>query len=223
VVYGTPYQLPEANEAAGESAGASTGTLTLTMVDQNKLNPSGIPVNLSGAVVGVHKSDDRGKLSFKAKPGQYSAQALVGCSGPLIVDYGGGGSGYLVAGQAVSGTIPVAWRHAIAPADAASPSAGPNWPIGETIDIVFDVYDRCRNDFARSATFSTWAFRTSSNLEVIGSPSMRSDERAKSLVRVRCNSSGEPTLIAYDTKNRLDEVDMIKALLMEGKFMCGGQ
>jgi hypothetical protein len=225
--YGGAFdELPEAtagptSEAQkGGGAAASTGTLTLTLVDHNKLNPSGIPVKMSGVVQGVYRSDSQGKLSFHADPGQFSAQVLAGCTGPVIVEYGGGGGGYLVAGQKVNATINVAWRHLVAPADAAYPSKGPNWPVGETIAITYDLYDRCNNDKARNAEFPTWSFRTSPNLEVIGKPSLSSNSNAQSDLSVRCKSGGDVALVAVDTKNPTDEVDMIRAMLFEGKFQC---
>jgi hypothetical protein len=171
-------------------------------------------------VRGIYRSDGNGKFSFTADPGEYSAQVIAGCTGPLIVEYGGGGGGYLVAGQTVSARIHVTWKHLVAPADAAFPSKGPDWPVGETIVITFDLYDRCNDDRARNAAFPTWSFRTSPNLEVVGKPSLRSNANGQSDVSIRCKSPGDVTLVAFDTKNPTDEVDMIKAILFEGKFRC---
>jgi hypothetical protein len=218
--------LPEATEGAdpaekGGGPAPSTGTLVLTLVDHNKLNPSGIPVKMSGVIQGLYRSDSQGKLSFQASPGQFSAQVMAGCTGPLIVEYGGGGGGYLVAGQKVNATINVAWKHLVAPADAAYPSKGPNWPIGETIGITFDLYDRCNDDKARNAEFPTWSFRPSPNVEVVGKPSLRSNSNGQSELSVRCKSGGDVALVAFDTKNPTDEVDMVRAMLFEGKFRCG--
>ena len=225
--YGLEFEDPKAAGApvasgtdVTEGAGSPAARLVITLVDQNKLHPSDIPANLTGVIKGVYKSDKDGKLSFKAKAGQYTLQVIAGCSGPVIVDYGGGGSGHLVAGQTASGTIQVSWRHTIAPGEAAFPSQGPVWPVGETIDITYDVIDRCANDKASNATFPTWQFKTSSNLELVGTPLLQSDGRSQSLVKVRCRAPGTPTLIALDSKNPTDEIDVIKVIVGEGRFSC---
>jgi hypothetical protein len=153
-------------------------------------------------------------VRFEALPGNYQFEIVAGCTDRLIVEAGGRGHGTIFGGTAASGKLPVKWKHRTVPAIGAYPSKYPDWYIGESIDVYYDVLDRCRNDKAPGGSYPAWAFRTSDNLEIIGTPRLVADEKAQGLVNVRCTRAGEASLVAFDSKNSPDEFDLIRYMIV---------
>lgn len=206
---------------AGErAADKSKGVLTLTLQDQNDRGAEGIPVRVIGGLGTILWSDKDGRVRIEAAPGNYQFEIIAGCTDRLIVEAGGRGHGGVVAGTEVSGKLPVTWKHRIVPAIGAYPSQYPDWYIGQTIDVYYDVLDRCRDDKAPGGSFPSWAFRTSSNIEIVGNPRLTADDKAQSVVSVRCTATGEASLVAFDKKNPPDEFDLIRYMMdMAGSKM----
>lgn len=221
--YGSEFEIPEAGSAAPEAAPAAAapasgdGRLELTLSDQNKLNPSGIPIDMSGVINGRFHSNEKGRFVFSAKPGRFGAQIPTGCIGPLLMQFGPSTGGVLVGGQTLRGAMTVEWQHKIAPGFGAYPSKSPYWPVGETITIYYDVIDRCANDKAPNVDFEPWSFRTSTNLEVAAPPVFRTNSNAQAMVQVRCKAPGRLALVAVDSANPSDEFNFQKAMLIFGE------
>lgn len=208
-------------EAPAEGPGDfNNGLLVVTLVDQNQLNPEGIPVHFSGPMEGIVYTDVVGQARVEGPPGIYTFEVLAGCTDQVLVHWGNGGRAGLVAGTSSSGTLDVIWASRNAPAYASYPSRYPEWRIGEVVDILYDVVDRCTEEKAAGAAYPNWRFRTGPHLEIVGTPMMKSGPNNKGLVRIRCSSEGRPTLVAFDSKNPSDEFDLIALAIAQGTIHC---
>jgi len=88
--------------------------------------------------------------------------------------------------------------------------AEPPWGHGETVSFRFLLYDRCRDDKAPKTRFDDLEFAPSSNLEVIGIPTKRSDGDSLARLLLRCTGSGDARLILQDPQNSADRIDLLK-------------
>lgn len=209
--------------SSGDNAPDPTkGVMTLTLRDHNDRGPEAIPIKVSGGLETQLWSNKDGRVRIEAPPGNYQFEIVAGCTDRLIVEAGGRGHGAIVAGTSVNGTLRVRWQHRIVPGIGAYPSQYPDWYVGQTIDVHYDVLDRCRDDKAPGGSFPTWGFRTSQNIEIVGNPQLTADGKAQSLISVRCKATGEASLVAFDTKNPPDEFDLIRYMVvMAGaKMQC---
>lgn len=222
-VYGSDFEIPgQSPDAPGESvkqapAGEEVGRLEITLGDHNKLNPRGIPIDMSGVIAGRFHSDEKGKFVFSGRPGRFGAQIPTGCVGPFLIHFGPSTGGVLLKGQTLRGAMTVEWKHKIAPAFGAYPSKSPYWPVGETVTIHYDVIDRCANDKARNTIFEPWGFRTSDNIEIAAPPVFQTNSDAQAVLKVRCKAPGKVALVAFDAVNPSDEFNFQKAMLTFGE------
>lgn len=210
-----PIALDEQKPAPAAVAGG-LARLEITLRDQNKLNPVGMPMDMSGVISGRFHSDQKGQFNLSSRPGRFKARVPAGCNGPFLIHFGPATEGVLVEDQTLRGAMALNWQHKIAPAFGAYPSKSPNWPVGETITIYYDVIDRCTNDRARDMVFEQRSFRTSDNLEIAAAPAFHTNSNAQAMVQVRCRSAGKAVLVAFDPKNPPDEFNFQEAMLTFG-------
>lgn len=164
-------------------------------------------------------SDASGRVRFRGPEGQYTFQVPAGCTDRLIVLQGGGGNGYLVAGQEGRGEIEIKWQHRIAPGKYTASSVIGDWPVGRDIDLRYNVDDRCENDRGISKDFSTFRVEPSPTIEVVGTPSFASDSGGFAYMRVRCKASGAAAVVLFDSKNPPDRMDLLD-YIFEGRPAC---
>ncbi|HVE75382.1 MAG TPA: hypothetical protein VND22_01300 [Actinomycetota bacterium] len=199
----TASTAPEAEAPAeGETA------IEVTVVDQNGKNPASIPVAIEGPEVINALTDPRGRVRQAAAPGNYSVYIPAGCTNILIVEFGGQGSLGVAPKQTARAKLETTWKHRFGPDGAAYSSEVPYWIVGHEITVTYEVVDRCDQVKARGASFPTYRFETSPNVEVIGEPVMSSDANAQATVKVRCNSAGRAELTVFDSKNLPDRIDL---------------
>lgn len=167
----------------------------LTVFDDNGTHPAGIPVEVGGKRL---VSDAEGVVHFTAPPGAYSARVLEGCSQDVFVLRGGTARFGLVEDETTRGDILARWQHRYAPAPPVSASVVGSWPIGRSVDVSYAVTDHCEGTRAKNATFGWFALDASANLEIVGTPVMRSDEKGVARFRVKCSDRGNVGLTLRD-------------------------
>lgn len=196
----------------GDELEATEGRFELVIVDQNGRNPSGIPVEIGEAMTATLVSDQGGMVVVTGAAGHYTFKVPVRCTEDVEVRAGGTGRFGIAAGQTGSGQVQAHWRARYGPWPPALSSKGPYWPVGETIEVRYDVIDRCPNGFrATDQAYPTFVFETSPNLQVVGQPKLRSDENGYGYVQVRCTASGDTRLVVVDSRNPEDSLDLIQA------------
>jgi hypothetical protein len=196
--------------------------LDLSITDDNGLHPSGIAVTINGPDPATVLSDAKGRVSFTGPAGFYSAKIAEGCFDKVIVDEGGSATLGLVEGETLEGTLLVIWQHRFGPSAPVSTDVGGNWPIGRNVTLTYDVRDRCSQDRAPKAAFPTFAFEHSKNLKIIGRPALVADGTGRATVVVSCTAEGEIKLLALDTDNPSDRIDLIRlAIGYGGVPRCG--
>lgn len=204
--------------ADGEAGGEADGSaFVFTLVDQNDLNPVGIPVEVTGPIEGRFTSDASGRVRIDGPPGRYRVRVVPGCTGEVEVLEGGAGDFGIATGQTGHSELPLTWRHRFAPGPPAIYSKGPYWPPGEEIRIRYDVVDRCSGgDRAPDRSLPTFRVVVGNLLEVLEGARLRSDPDGFGWVVVRCLDEGEPTLVLVDRANPSDELDLLESRLDQG-------
>lgn len=198
-----PAPSPESNEE-------ETGTLEITVVDQNDNNPPGIEVEIYGPVTHVKATDDKGKATFEVPPGEYEVAALPGCGKTTIVKQATHGTGKVVGNAITRGDLQVEWRSRFGPGLAVQASKVPYWPLGQDVQLTFDVIDRCSERRAPNASYPSFHFITSPELVLAEPPELRSDEVGHGRVLVRCVKEGKPKLWMADRLNPADTINLIE-------------
>jgi hypothetical protein len=215
-VFGTPSpagQLsPPPPEVGGEVPGNpdSPGTMLVTLVDQNDLNPENIPVRVSGPVNQTINSDSKGRVKITGPAGDYALQIAAGCTARLQITGGASGRARIVGGVEGQGQLGVAWNHRHGPDGSSYSSSAGYWPVGQTIEVSFDMIDRCDKRKAPGAGYPTFNFQPSGNLQIIGTPTKKADENAQGHLSVRCTSPGDVSLFVVDSRNPPDRRDLIE-------------
>ncbi len=207
----------------GEDPDTTDGRFELVIVDQNGRNPSGIPVEIEGGTSTRLVSDESGKVVITGAAGHYTFKVPVLCTDDIEVRAGGTGRFGIAAGQTGTGDVQAHWRARYGPWPPALSSKGPRWPVGEVIEVRYDVIDRCPDGFrVTDRAYPTFVFETSPNLQVVGEPTLRSDENGYGYVRVRCSAGGDTRLVVVDQRNPEDQVDLIQADTSSGSApSCG--
>lgn len=194
--------------------------LVLTVTDAHGGHPADIPVNVSGPVSGVFKSNSRGELTF-SKGGVYHFVVVTGCTDVVQVFSGGTATAGLTPGQTIHGAVRVDWRHRISPAPPTFSDPAGTWPRNGNAAMQYSVIDRCVNKFAPNASYPTFRFATSPNLHVVGTPVLRSNAKSRASVTVRCSAPGAVKLVAYDSANPTDSFDLVRESVDYGPPRCG--
>jgi hypothetical protein len=204
----------EPTNAAGDLPAENDGTLRIVTKDRQGRPAPQIPVVMKGPLTKNLTTDSKGVVTLKAPPGIYEFAVPIGCQGPLRIAYGATASRQLLAGTPLEVALETEWLHRIAPAGSADSSHTPDWPVGKVVQVFFDVHDRCEEVLAPpGSTFPTWRFRASANLEIVALPQLTANEHSKSQMEVRCLSGGVPELIAYDSTNPSDTLDLVQVLI----------
>jgi hypothetical protein len=94
-------------------------------------------------------------------------------------------------------------------------------PVGDTASISFSVIDRCAKKGAPGASFETFAFKTNSVVELVGSAPTKADGDGRASFTLRCVREGYPSVIAVDSRNQSDSFDMIEESSGLAKPRCG--
>lgn len=206
--YGSGLKVP--GLANGPSPTGPVGTLVIDIVDQNQRNPEGISVAFLGPTQATLRSDSKGIIRFNGAPGAYELAVQVGCSDGIEVLAGGTATAAVVEGREQTGRLMAVWRQRIAPGPPIFSSSTPYWPVGNTIQIRYDVVDRCLEEArAPEAVYPTFVFRTGAILKVEGTPKLQADAKGFGHLQVVCTDEGTPELNAEDTRNPRDRLDMI--------------
>ena len=213
VSVGQGLELPD--DTVQESSPATTqgqgggAALRLLISDDQEVHPSGIPVQLSGPRTVTLTSDKDGVVSFSGPPGVYRAKVVEGCHADVLVQKGGSAEIGLVNGTTVEGTLETVWLRRYGPAAPASMDEGGDWPQDKKVTITYSVFDNCHNKRAPNRSFPTYVFDTPSNVDVIGSPVLRSDGDAMARVVARCTAPGSISLRMRDRDNAEQGVDLV--------------
>jgi len=205
---GFPSPTP-ARSGATNAATSAVASFTLTVTDRNGNHPPGIPVSISGATTATQLTDANGRIKL-TRPGIYHFLIATGCGSELEILSGANGTAGVVAGQPSSGELKIDWLRRYTPNAPMFSNPGPPWPIGGKVDVQYSVTDRCKNAFAPNVAFTPLVFSTSSNLRVIGTPTMRSDSKHLATLTVECLSKGDVKLTASDKYNPKDSFDLIR-------------
>ncbi|MCA1839713.1 MAG: hypothetical protein ABR507_04185 [Actinomycetota bacterium] len=200
---------------ASIDSGVRGGDLVLTLVDQNKNHPEGIPVQIRGPINKTLLSNKDGLVELHGPSGSYGFQVMAGCSDNVIVSFGQSGKSYVVDGRTGTGMLGVSWHRRIGPGDSTFASEVPHWLVGDIVDVSWDVIDRCTSSKSPSVSVDHYAYLPSSNVEVIGVPTMSVDDNAQAHLKVRCKTAGPMNLYVYDRTNPGDKTDLVTSMLFD--------
>jgi hypothetical protein len=200
-----PTPTPGTTAALPTSPPPSRFVLRLT--DSRGLHPASIPIQVSGPVTAVMKTDGDGEITL-TRAGTYQLQVVTGCSADVQVFSGGRASAGVVPGKPSRGELRVDWRHRMMPSPPIFSDPSAPWPVNTDVRVSFKVVDRCTQRFAPNASYPTFKFGTSPNLRLSKSPVLRSDAKSTGYVTVRCVAKGDVKLIAFDGANPTDSLDM---------------
>jgi hypothetical protein len=200
---------PVATSAPGAAASKDVAKLVLTITDDNDLHPAGIPVVIAGPKDATVVSGRDGIVRFSGPPGFYTVKVKEGCQDSVVVQDGGSGKLGLVEGQTLKGELEVIWLHRYGPSGPVTTDAGSRWTVGKNVVVTYDVHDRCSDDRAPKARYPTYVFDTSKNLRVIGTPALVADADGQGKLTLRCASNGDVKLVARDTANPSETLDLI--------------
>lgn len=194
---------------ASQAAKSSGPPLVVTIVDQNKRNPPNIPVRVSGPVTQNLLSDSSGKVTVNAPPGNYRLEVPAGCHDKVMISFGGTASAAIAPNQSATGTLKVQWQQRYVPGLPVFSSSGSDWPLGQKITLRYSVQDRCEEaDQAPGASIETYRFTPSANLRIVSGPGLRSNSDGVASIDVECTAAGRPSLVAADSLNPPDSVDL---------------
>lgn len=204
--------------------GSTTGVFVIAVTDQKGKSVSSISVEAQGPVRLEARTDAKGLARFEGPVGNYQFEIRTGCSNGILVEYGETGRGTIVAGATGRGELRTEWRHRIAPGGGSYPSLFPYWPVGEIVDLTYDIIDRCLDDKAAGGSFPTFRFHPSPNITLEGIPVMKANDNGMALVRVKCTAEGDIVIIVRDSRNPKDEVDIAAFMAGPGppgtKIVC---
>jgi len=187
---------------------------TVITKDQNGLGPNGIPIRVTGALNQMLATDAKGIANLTGPAGRYAFAIPTGCQDSFLIRYGGTATRGVPPGIKMDVGLSVQWEHRIAPSASSDASEGPYWRVGNTIKVRFVVIDRCEEKLAPPGSrFPSWRFRVNSLLEVVSPPELLVDGNSRSEIQVRCKTEGQPSLVAYDSENLPDEVDLMAHVL----------
>lgn len=186
----------------------------LRLDDQNDLHPEGIPVRVEGPQQRTVFTDANGEVKIFEPPGVYQFRVVEGCHEHVQVLGGGYATVGVPPDSTKAGSLPVNWRHRIAPWVPVVANTVGDWRVGSQVDLRFDVVNRCADDArAPGASFPTFVFRPGPTLELVGEPSLTADGDGRGKVAVRCTSEGSAQLLAQDSKNPSESFDLVGATL----------
>ena len=208
----SPSPSPTAAPVANEAGTNDMGTLRLTLFDENGKHPSGVPVDFvpeAGERRSLTSGPD-GAIVFIADPGEYAAGVVDGCHGTRKIHSGGTARFRLVGNRETAGRLIVRWERRYVPIQPVSASQAGNWPVNKPVDVTFSVTDRCEETAARNASFSTYTYDTSTNLNLVKT-SFTTDGEGRAKVTVRCTGAGDIKLVVRDNENPKDMLDLAKA------------
>lgn len=204
----------QAPENPQEPPPDAPGTFKLVTHDKDGRIAPRIPISATGPVAKNLVTDAKGVAVLTGPPGIYEFAVKIGCQGPLHILYGAAASRQLLSGANVELKLRTEWQHRIAPAGNADSSYFPFWPIGERVTVTFDLHDRCLEILApEGSSFPTWRFRTNAILEVLAQPALTADQNSKSKMDVKCVGQGKPSILAHDSENPLDTIDLVDIML----------
>lgn len=195
----------------------------ITVRDQNGRNPEGIPVQFAGPASGTRESDRNGRVRIEGPPGNYLFEVVPGCTPSVFVLETSRARGNILEGRTGGGVLTVRWQHRIGPGNGAYPSKEPFWVVDDPVTLAYDVIDRCGDGKAPGGAYPTFAFRTTANLEVVGTPVLRANDSGQGHVLVRCRAPGDIRLVLFDSANPPDRVDLIDYAFVkykEGRLEC---
>jgi hypothetical protein len=185
-------------------------SFALRVNDEDNNHPAGISVAFSGPAKKTFVTDAQGYLTGKLPAGFYDVKVVEGCQPEVYVHKGGTAHIGIVDGNTVRGTLLTIWQHRYGPAPPVSADRDGDWPVGQAVKIAFTLQDHCTQRPAYNQAFSTYAYKTSSTLALVGTPVFRSDATGRATVTVRCLAAGGFDLDAYDKANPSDSVDLVQ-------------
>jgi hypothetical protein len=188
----------------------SKASFALRLSDDNDGHPSGVPVKVVGPVTRTLTSDAQGYVKADVPPGFYKFQVLEGCHPTVIVQKGGAGQAGVVEGATTGGTLLLLWQHRLGPAPPVFNDLAGDWPIGKAVDFTYAIEDHCKQEPAPGTRIPTFAFRTSSNIKLVKSPSLLAGKDGRSHVTVACTAPGDIGLDVYDKQNPTDALDLMQ-------------
>lgn len=206
---GLESTLPTA--APGVSAPAGSSAIVITLRDQNGAHPEGIPVKVTGPVQSTLVSDAKGQVRVEGPAGEYTIKVQEGCADTTYIEYAGGVTATVAQGQVRTGELAVQWQRRFAPRVPVSSDIGPAWPVGRTIEVRFDVVDRCYDDRARRTAFPGWRYVPGPNVRIVEPVREVSDDAGRGTIKISCLRAGEAKLVVDDPRNPKDSLDLVAA------------
>jgi hypothetical protein len=208
-------ELPPTDSPTPGPQRTNSASFSMRLSDDNDLHPAGIPVRMTGPVTRTITSDARGYVSGSVPPGIYRFKVVEGCHDSVIVTKGGSGQAGVVEGRTTQGTLLLLWQHRYGPSPPVySEYGGESWPVGRPITLSFAVEDHCETELAPDRRIPSYAFRTSTNLKLVGTPALRAGSDGRTEVTVACTKKSETVrLDVYDRENPGDTMDLIQQVI----------
>lgn len=204
---GTPSAPP-----AGGSVGASVvlpppiqtassdGVILVTVYGMDNDAPAQrVPISYRGKRSGTVTTDDKGNATLTLPPGDYALEIVTGCTKEVIV-HNGTKNGRLGVSPRARASISMRadWRHRYGPFRSQIVSEPNPWTRGKTVDVGYNVVDRCSGDIAKNVSYSSYRVTPSRTLRVVDA-TMRSDSNGFGHVKVACTAAGDASLRIFDS------------------------
>lgn len=166
---------------------------------------------LSGSITKqIVSTDSKGQIRVNLDPGDYSIRVMTGCNDALQILNGTAGRAGVALGLTTTAKLSVSWHHRRAPAPPVFSSVTPYWPIGEEVDVRFDVVDRCA-DLQRvpRASFSTHVLEVNENLRFTRPVNRVADDSGYGYAHVACIREGQTHLLSKAPDDPSDTIDLL--------------
>jgi hypothetical protein len=207
---------PKASRPPSRTATAAPsptqGELRMVVLDEDDLEPRpDVPISYTGKRSGRVVSGAGGVAKVRLPAGDYRVEVVAGCHARLEVFSGSGGNAGVVAGdEPTAARLTVRARQRYFGGTPLQHDVPVPWPTGKLITFRYRLYDRCKDVEAPKASVGAIRYRTSSNLEVIGTPAKAADGSSDVILQIRCSAPGDASLIIYDKDNDDDALDLLR-------------
>lgn len=190
---------------------STQGELRIVVQDEDDRDPRpDVPISYKGPPSGrlTSKADGVAKVGLPA--GNYRIEVIAGCHARLEVFSGSGGNAGVTAGEDPTvARLTVRARQRYFGGTPLQHDTPVPWPTGKIITFRYRLYDRCKDVEAPKVAVGALRYRTSSNLEVVGTPAKAADGNSDIVLQIRCKAPGDASLVIFDVENDDDTLDLL--------------